>query len=106
MIVSEILEDGRTYTYSDAGFKIRQETGIIYESAIDTVSHTYTETDEPIELPNEEDGNVYGLRPDEPEEWKPPYMIGDKDIYNGSIWESTYDNNIYEPGFIGWSEVV
>ena len=49
MIISEILEDGRTHTYSDAGFKIRQETGVIYDDAVDSVPHTYTETDIPIE---------------------------------------------------------
>lgn len=48
MIVIEHLDDGRTYTYSDAGFKIMQETGIVYEDALDVVEHTYTETDQPI----------------------------------------------------------
>lgn len=39
-------------TYSDEGFKIRQnETGIIYDEAVDIVPnpYTYTETDIPIE---------------------------------------------------------
>ena len=39
-------------TYSDAGFKIRQdETGILYDEANDPAEmhRTYTETDEPIE---------------------------------------------------------
>lgn len=49
MIITEILEDGRTHTYSDAGFKIQQETGVVYEDAVDVVPHTYTETDIPIE---------------------------------------------------------
>ena len=40
------------YTYSDAGMKILQnETGIIYEDALDVpeTGYTYTETDIPIE---------------------------------------------------------
>ena len=49
MIVVENMPDGRTHTYSDSGFKIMQETGAIYEDAIDTVQHTYTETSIPIE---------------------------------------------------------
>jgi hypothetical protein len=49
MIVVENMPDGRTHTYSDSGFKIMQETGAIYEDAVDTVPHTYTETDIPIE---------------------------------------------------------
>lgn len=49
MIVTEIMEDGRTHTYSDAGYMIRQETGAVYEDAVDSVPHTYEETDIPIE---------------------------------------------------------
>lgn len=52
-IVAELLEDGRTHTYSDAGFRILQvDTGIVYDDAVDSVSHTYEETDELI--PEEE----------------------------------------------------
>lgn len=53
MIVIENFEDGRIHTYSDAGMKIQQETGIIYDDAVDTVEHTYTETDIPIEVEEE-----------------------------------------------------
>lgn len=66
--IEEIEIDGRQLvkTYSDE-FKIRQnETGIVYDSAIDVPGrYTYTETDEPLtpaepqepmneELPTEE----------------------------------------------------
>lgn len=27
-----------------------------------------------------------------------PYMIGDKVRYNGKVWESTIDNNVWAPG--------
>lgn len=50
MIVTEQVGD-RIHTYSDAGMKIKQEqTGIIYEDAIDVPSmgYTYIETNEPI----------------------------------------------------------
>ena len=30
-----------------------------------------------------------------------PYMKGDKVIYNGIIYESIVDNNIWEPGVVG-----
>lgn len=49
MIVTEIMEDGRTHTFSDAGYKIRQETGVVYDDAVDSVPHTYEETDIPVE---------------------------------------------------------
>ena len=35
-----------------------------------------------------------------------PYMIGDKVSHNGHTWESTVDNNVWEPGAYGWTEVV
>ena len=34
-----------------------------------------------------------------------PYQIGDKVSHNGSIWENTIANNIWEPGVYGWVEV-
>lgn len=35
-----------------------------------------------------------------------PYMKGDKVKHNGKTWESTVDNNVWEPGVYGWSEVA
>lgn len=35
-----------------------------------------------------------------------PYMQGDKVTYNGKIWVSDIDNNVWEPSIYGWSEVV
>lgn len=54
MIVVETLPDGRTHTYSDAGMMIEREDGVLYEDAVDTVPHTYTETDIPLPISDEE----------------------------------------------------
>ena len=35
-----------------------------------------------------------------------PYMKGDKVKHNRKTWESTVDNNVWEPGVYGWSEVA
>ena len=35
-----------------------------------------------------------------------PYMKGDRVSHNGKTWESDIDNNVWEPGAYGWSEVV
>lgn len=35
-----------------------------------------------------------------------PYMTGDKVTHNGKTWVSTCDNNVWEPGVYGWSEVT
>lgn len=34
-----------------------------------------------------------------------PYKKGDKVTHNGKTWESTADNNVWEPGVYGWAEV-
>ena len=33
-----------------------------------------------------------------------PYMKGDKVSHNGKTWESSFDNNVWEPGVYGWAE--
>lgn len=41
-------------------------------------------------------------------EWKQPtgaqdtYNAGDRVTYDGQIWESTVDNNVWQPGVYGW----
>lgn len=30
---------------------------------------------------------------------------GDKVTHNGKTWQSTTDNNVWEPGVYGWEEV-
>ena len=67
MIKHETVEiNGRNLvkSYSDSGFKIQQnETGIVYNSAIDVenAAFTYTETNTPTgenDIPNEEAYNI------------------------------------------------
>ena len=65
MIIKEYIEDGnRIRHYSDSGMRILQnETGVIYDDAVDVVpcKYTYSETDKPIEntVPQEEDTKSY-----------------------------------------------
>ena len=35
-----------------------------------------------------------------------PYMTGDKVSHNGKNWVSDVDNNVWEPGVYGWSEIT
>jgi len=49
--------------------------------------------------------------PDVIPEWEQPdstnpYMAGDKVTHNGKIWQSDIDNNVWEPGVYGWSEIT
>ena len=34
-----------------------------------------------------------------------PYMKGDKVSHNGKTWVSDIDNNVWEPGVYGWTEI-
>lgn len=34
-----------------------------------------------------------------------PYMKGDKVRHNDKVWVSDVDNNVWEPGVYGWTEV-
>ena len=34
-----------------------------------------------------------------------PYMKGDKVKHNDKKWESDIDNNVWEPGVYGWTEI-
>ncbi len=34
-----------------------------------------------------------------------PYKKGDKVTHNGKTWKSTVDDNVWEPGVYGWTEV-
>ena len=35
-----------------------------------------------------------------------PYMKGDKVMFDGKVYESEIDNNVWQPGVYGWKEVV
>lgn len=35
-----------------------------------------------------------------------PYAKGDKVTHNGKTWVSDVDNNVWEPGVFGWTEVT
>lgn len=52
MIVEEIISETLVRHYSDKGMKIKQEeTGSVYDEAVDVIPcrYTYTETDIPID---------------------------------------------------------
>ena len=72
-------------------------------------AHTSQETWTPIDAPSL---FVKVLIPDENviHEWEQPdstngYMTGDKVMYNGKMYVSTIDNNVWTPDAYGWDEV-
>ena len=92
--------------YLEKGFRVRYG-GILY---IVLLSHTSQDTWTPDVSPS-----LFAkvLIPDEEEiyDWEQPdstnpYMKGNKVKHNNKVWVSDIDNNVWEPGVYGWSEVA
>ena len=68
----------------------------------------YNDENKPCEKPYMVKRETYS---NEIEEWVQPegshdaYMTGDRVTYNGDTWESTVDNNTWEPGVYGWNVI-
>jgi hypothetical protein len=81
--------------------------GLLYESLID--NNTWSPADYPQgwKLISEQESEVPSDEPTIPEWTQPdstnPYQTGDKVTYNGHIYESTVDNNVWAPDAYGWS---
>ena len=89
-----------------AGDKV-QHDGVLYKCLQD---HVAQEGWNPVDAPSlwakvliPDDGTIPA--------WEQPdstnsYMKGDKVTHNGKTWISDVDNNVWEPGFYGWTEVA
>ena len=92
---------------------INYKTGerVLYKEVLYKVlqDHTSQETWNPIDAPSLfakvliPDSNIIPSweQPDSTN----PYMKGDKVTYNCKTWESTIDNNVWQPGVYGWVEI-
>lgn len=99
----EKWESGKAYEKD----KRLEHNGTLYKVL---QSHTSQESWEPDKAPSlftevlaGQDGTAVG-------EWAQPnstnpYMKGDKVTFGGKTWESTADNNVWQPGVYGWKEV-
>ena len=70
-----------------------------------TAQETWTPTDAPSLWTKVLTDPSGGILPWEQPESTNPYKKGDKVTHNGKTWESTIDNNVWEPGVYGWEEV-
>ncbi len=84
----------------------------LYEGNLYTClqAHTAQETWNPKDAPSLW-AKVLIPDPDVIPEWEQPdstngYMTGDKVTHNGKTWASDVDNNVWEPGVYGWTEVT
>ena len=100
----ELFRDWDSVTSYEAGQRVRYE-GVLYRCL---QSHTAQEGWTPAAAPSLwarvliEDENTIP-------EWVQPdstngYSVGDKVRHNGAVWESTVDDNVWEPGVYGWVE--
>lgn len=84
-----------------------QYDGILYTVLQDHTSQpTWTPTDAPSLF-----AKVLIPDPTVIPEWEQPdstnpFMKGNKVTHNGKTWISDIDNNVWEPGVYGWSEVA
>lgn len=94
---------GQSY---EAGDK-RQHQNIPYRCL---QAHTSIESWNPADAPSLW-ARILGGQDGQIAEWEQPdstnpYMKGDKVTHNGKVWVSDVDNNVWEPGVYGWTEVV
>ena len=97
--------------WSGDGVEYRQGAKLSYNDAVYRVLQTHT-SQESWTPENSPSLFAKCLIPD-PEvipDWEQPgstnpYMKYDKVKHNGAVWISDIDNNVWEPGVYGWSEV-
>lgn len=89
----------------EAGQRVRYE-GALYKVL---QSHDAQESWNPPAAPSLFARVLSGTSGETPEWEQPestnPYMAGDRVTHGGKTWESTIDNNVWEPGVYGWEEV-
>lgn len=94
---------GQSYT---AGQRIRYK-GVLYSVLTDHTSQADWTPNTAASL----FAKVLIPDPDVIPEWEQPdstnpYSAGDKVTHNGKTWVSDVDNNVWEPGVYGWTEVT
>lgn len=88
---------GDRVLYNDVLYKVLQE----HTSQVDWTPDVATSLFAKVLIPDE---NIIP-------EWEQPdstnpYMSGDKVSYNGKIWTSIVDNNVWQPSVYGWEEAI
>lgn len=87
---------GKRLCYGDKVYKVLQEHTSQADWTPDVAASLFAEVliPDPEVIPD-------WVQPDSTN----PYMKGDKVRYDGKIWESTIDNNVWSPTTYGWVEV-
>ena len=93
------------HEYKEVGERVRYD-GVLYKVL---QAHTSQSEWVPPQAPSLF-AKVLIPDPDVITEWEQPdstnpYMKDDKVTHNGKTWVSNVDNNVWEPGVYGWSEM-
>lgn len=111
------MEDDEILAYPD--FVEKWTSGVAYEAGR-RLEHSgviykvlQAHTSQPDWTPDSASGlyaKILIPDPDVIPEWEQPegtnsYMTGDKVTHNGVMWVSDIDQNVWEPGIYGWTEV-
>lgn len=101
-------------TWDSNGKEYKKDDRVQYNSVLYKVlqGHTSQSTWTPTDAPSLF-AKVLTSTDGEPQEWEQPdstnaYMKGDKVIFNGKVYESLVDNNVWSPEAYpdGWEEVI
>lgn len=92
-------------TYYAVGYRV-QHNGILYSVL---TAHT-SQSDWTPDVSPSLFAKVLIPDPEQIPEWEQPestnpYMKGDKVMYEGKVWVSDMDNNVWTPGEYGWTVV-
>ena len=95
---------------------MRDDDGFVYRSITGTQERPtellYHPKDVPALLVKVEDEGGEEIPSEEYPEWVQPtgahdaYAQGAKVTHNGKKWTSNVENNVWEPGVYGWTEVI
>lgn len=99
------LTENLYYTQDGVLYRCTRSTGTAVYNALSELVGLYVEVvTSGTEEPEEPTGGEVAewVQPDSTN----PYMIGDRVLHNGNTWESTVDNNVWEPGVYGWEQVT
>lgn len=109
---ADALEIKTVYPGWDATATYEVENKVLYDNILYKCiqAHTAQETWTPTDATSLW-AEVLIPDPEVIPEWEQPdstntYKKGDKVTHNGKIWVSDYDNNSWEPGVYGWTEVT
>lgn len=96
--------DGIAYHVGDL-VRYGENDGNVYRCLIDHVSQiSWTPEDAPSLWAKVLTSSTDILPWEQPSSTN-PYMKGDKVIWDGVVWESLIDNNIWMPGVYGWGQI-